>query len=271
MWHLDNIPKRMFVFWGTQHMPWVRYLTLQTFRVFHPQWEIVLYKKPVLDEYPPDSQIGHSYWDRLDELEVVVKDIDVEAELGTKLPCTYITVLADIMRYIVLNKEGGLYCDTDLLFFRSLEDMVWNKPENKDVKVFMLPPPYHHIILGQPGGTFYNKVLEVQKVHLPLTSEHALNTTGCTQKVKRTKEDGVLLLPLSTTEENFCSAGPKDEYALALDWHGSGTFGKYQKVLEDTYMTSDHPLAAVIRYCLSNGDIGNPNGINDVLWITRGE
>lgn len=266
-WHLNRIPKLMFGFWGTQEFPWVRYLTLETFRKHHPDWQMILYHKPILDNYGNDYQ-GKSYWDKLDNLGVEVREIDVEKEMGVKFPNPYITIFADTMRYVALNWHGGFYIDLDNLFFRSLEDMPWNSVEHVNKDVFILTPPFHHIILGVQGSGFYNKVLEIQKTVLSGDPSKILDTTGCTMRVQRAPQDKVALLPLIVTEENFGADGPKSEWALALNWHGSGTYGKYQGVTEETYMDSDHPLAGIIRYCL-HGSVGKSGGLGTFEWIVR--
>jgi hypothetical protein len=269
MWYLNNIPKIFFGFWGTEEFPWIRYLTLETFRRYHPDWEMILYRMPVLQNYGSEYQ-GKSYWDKVEGLGCKIVTMDVEARLGIKFPLPYITVIADTMRYIALGDHGGFYIDLDNLFFRSVEDMPWNSPEYEDDKVFILVPPYHHIVVGEPGATYYRRVLEVQKSVLTGDPNRILDTTGCTQYVRRAKNDGVVILPLSTTEENFKAPdGPINDYALALNWHGSGTYGKYQMVTEENYMTTDHPLAACVRYCL-HGDMGSANGIGNFRWIERG-
>jgi len=267
-WKLTRIPKTFFAFWGTEEFPWVRYLTLETFRKYHPNWEMILYRLPVLQNYGSDYK-GKSYWDKLDALNIQVKVMDIEERVGVKFPLPYITVYADVMRYIALYDHGGFYIDLDNLFWRSLESMSFNSSEHEDKNLFMLSPPYHHILLGVPGANFYNKMLEAQKSVLSGDPSRILDTTGCTSRVSRAPEDMVKLLPLDTTEENFNANGPKNNNGLCLNWHGSGTYGKYQMVTEENYMTTDHPLAACIRFCL-HGDMGNNNGIGSFNWIERG-
>lgn len=268
-WYLKQIPKIFTGFWGTEEFPFIRWLTLKTFRQYHPDWKMILYKMPILQNYGTDYK-GIGYWDRLDELNIEVRTMDIEERLGIKFPLPYITIYADVMRYIALGDHGGFYIDLDNLFFRSLEDMPWNTPEHEDKSIFILEPPYHHIILGVPGANYYEKVLEIQKTVLSGDPSRILDTTGCTMNVHKTADDKIVILPLITTEENFDVNGPKDDYALALNWHGSGTYGKYKSIIENDYMTSEHPLASVVRYCL-HGNMGTPNGIGTFDWIARGE
>jgi hypothetical protein len=266
MWHLTNIPKIAYFFWGTEEFPWVRYLTLETFRKHHPDWKMILHRKPILDNYNNIEEQSINCWDKIKNLDIDIQIIDIEEELGVTFPVPYITIFADIYRYIVLSKTGGFYVDMDNLFWKSLENCPFNNPDNMYVKTFMLSPPYHHFILSQPNAPVLRNILFRQMEILPTIPERILDTTGCTTQVNLEETQ---LLPFETTEENFNMHGPINEHAVALNWHGSGTYGKYAKVTEDNYMNSDHPLAAVIRYCLhGNKEL---NDVNGVVWIARGE
>lgn len=292
-WHLTNIPKIMFGFWGTEDFPFIRWATLKTFRKFHPDWDIILYKKPVLDKinqqvspeiakaldkfngyedlakasYDPNYP---NYWCRLEELDIKVIDIDVEKEMGTNFPRPYITCFADVMRYIVFTKfHGGHYVDLDNLYFKSMESAPFNIPENAKYASIILPPPYHHWLLATYNAPWCNKVLKNQLANLPQTNDKFLDTTAITEKIAKSPEDRNLIIPLATTEENFNANGPTNGHAVCLNWHGSGVYGKYNMVTEENYKTSDHPLAACVRYCI-DGSIGKANGIGTFQWIARG-
>lgn len=270
MWHLTNIPKRMFGFWGTEQFPYARFATLETFRKHHPDWEMVLYRKFVLDEYHNESRgkldSKDNCWDLVKDLGIKIECIDLEDELNVTFPIPYITIFADIMRYVILNRHGGFYVDLDNLFWKSLEDCPFNNPGNVDIQTFMLPPPYHHFILSQPGAPVLDRILTKQLEILPETPDRILDTTACTMQVSM---ESVKTLPMETTEENFNSSGPINANAVALNWHGSGTYGKYFDITKDNVNESTHPLAGVIRYCLGTG-IGNTEGYN-FQWIQRGE
>lgn len=228
---------------------------------------MVLHRKPILDDYGNIEEQKISCWGRLDSLGVEVQEIDIEDELGITFPVPYITIFADIYRYIVLSKFGGHYVDLDNLYFKSLHDVPFNNPNNVHVPTFMLQAPFHHFILSQPGAPVLTSILYKQLQILPTTPDRILDTTGCTRYVPYT---GVKILPFETTEENFKANGPVNENAVALNWHGSGTYGKYKAITESNYMESDHPLAAVIRYCL-HGDTTKLNTLSGVDWIARGE
>ena len=263
-WHLTDIPKKAYFYWGTQTMPFVRYLTLETFRKFHPDWEIILHRKEVLDPSPYVDNCWHKVDSVVDKVEV----FDVEKEFGVEFPLKMITIFADTYRYLALDKTGGLYMDMDHLIFKNIESMAWNTLENNQYDAFILKPPYHHFVVSKANTSYNKKITAKQKEHLPTTMARVLDVTACTEWVKRTPEDKVLIIPFDTTEENFDANGPKSKNAFALNWHGSGACNKYDEITEANYMESDHPLAACIRYCLT-GNIGKANGIGTFDWIER--
>ena len=268
-WHLSRIPKRAFFFWGTESLPWVRYLTLETFRKHHPDWEMFLYRLPVLQKNTTNYN-AVDCWPKVNTLNIKIEEIDIEKQLGVEFPCKFITIYADIFRYIVLWKYGGFYADMDHLFFRSLEQGPFNIPSNAERNVFLISPPYHHFIFGVPNASWYDKVLKQQILSLPKDVTTFLDTTACTEKVPIQASDRVYRLPAVVTEDNFRANGPTNDNAIALNWHGSGIDRKYNMVTEENYMTSDHPLAACIRYCLT-GVIGDSNGVGSFPWIARYE
>ena len=43
-WYLERIPRVAHFYWGHDYMPWVRWLTLKTFRHHNPDWGMVLWQ-----------------------------------------------------------------------------------------------------------------------------------------------------------------------------------------------------------------------------------
>jgi len=269
-WHLSRIPKKAYFYWGTELFPWIRYVSLETFVKHHPDWEVFLYVKPSLDRVPEDTDKSDNCWSKVEALGVKIVELDIEKHLGVDFPAKYITIYADIFRYIVLGQTGGFYADTDMLFFRALEQSPFNNPGYEGKDVFMLPPPYHHFLWGVKDASWWKKVLDYQVNHLPHEGSRFLDTTACTCYIPQSYNDRIQILPMTTCEENFNANGPVDVNAIALNWHGSGTYGKYRAVNEQNYMESDHPLAACVRFCLT-GAMGPASGIGSFQWINRGE
>lgn len=122
------IPKRIFFYWGGSTMSWMRYMTLYSFRKFNPDWEIVLflsndfsqkkwsgYEKQDYFEYK-----GGNYIDKVKDLNIKIGEINFkEFDKLNKLNPIY---QSDMFRYYELYKNGGIYCDMDVLFFKSIDN-----------------------------------------------------------------------------------------------------------------------------------------------------
>lgn len=80
------IPRRAFFLWvGDDELPWLRQLALDSFRKQNPDWQVDLIRVP--------------------------EKVDLLAAQST-----------DIFRYCELATTGGMYFDTDIVFFRPVPD-----------------------------------------------------------------------------------------------------------------------------------------------------
>ena len=118
------IPKRISFFW-TGPMSWMRYLTLQSFRLHHPDWEIVLTAPEVecgkgswkTHEDDDRSYLGHDYSNTIDALGVT-REI-WRPPVHTLAPAQ----ASDLFQWGALATAGGFYSDMDVLWLRSLEPL----------------------------------------------------------------------------------------------------------------------------------------------------
>jgi hypothetical protein len=82
------IPKRAFFFWSSpKPMSWLRSLSIQTFKKFNPDWEVTLFDKVPLNGMHPVHR-------------------------------------SDLFRYEELAERGGVYFDTDIVFFRPVPESL---------------------------------------------------------------------------------------------------------------------------------------------------
>lgn len=134
------IPRRMSFFW-TGPMSWMRYLTLYTFRLHNPTWQIYLYEpnSECIDkdwkEYQQPQAEDNRHYDGVDyshmlsELNIVRRSIDMVEGLSPAQAC-------DIFQWELLAGEGGFYADMDILWMNSLDE-VYEDIKDDDV-VFCL-------------------------------------------------------------------------------------------------------------------------------------
>lgn len=82
------IPRRAFFLWvGDDELPWLRRLSVDSFRKFNPDWDVDLVRVPARPGMGPQQA-------------------------------------TDIARYELLATTGGLYLDTDIIFFRAVPDSL---------------------------------------------------------------------------------------------------------------------------------------------------
>lgn len=131
------IPKRIFFYWGNETMSWMRYMTLKSFRLLNPDWEVVLYisknKNFSKDWDGNETQdfinyTGHDYFSMVSDLNVKIEYADLSKYIDTSTinPIQE----SDMFRYYELYTNGGIYCDMDVLFFRPIDEFYLNLCDN---------------------------------------------------------------------------------------------------------------------------------------------
>jgi hypothetical protein len=136
---MNNIPKIAHFYWGRNNpLTFLQFLTVVSFREYHPEWTIKVY-------FPSNitsniSWKGHEqkvpitsrdYFDDLDEYKVEKKEIDFET-IGFSNDHSEV-IKSDYLRYYVLNKEGGIWSDFDIIYINSLEKIDYSTmPKNKE-------------------------------------------------------------------------------------------------------------------------------------------
>ena len=137
-----NNQKNIFFFWDGGKMSFMRYLTLYSFRLFHPEWNIILIKDNT--EYKNDlwkhvekqdllSYNGEDYFQKSLELDIkivnfnekytqIFKEIEIDIDLISPVH------KKDILNWYLLSENCGIVADMDILFVRNL---------NKEYKLFI--------------------------------------------------------------------------------------------------------------------------------------
>jgi hypothetical protein len=118
-----NIPKKISFFWAGK-MSWMRYLTLYSFRKYHPNWEIFLYTSNSFGDIQWNSgevddrnYRGDDYWKKLSRLNVQILKYDCSIK---NLPPAQI---CDIFQWDILSTKGGYYADMDILFLDTIPEI----------------------------------------------------------------------------------------------------------------------------------------------------
>ncbi|KKN42000.1 hypothetical protein LCGC14_0717600 [marine sediment metagenome] len=172
---MHKIPKIAHFYWGAQLLPFLNFLTLVTFKYFHPEWKIVLYRPN------EDSISGEASWD--EHMQKVmykgrdfIKSAEELVDEVKHAPFGDITLLrahdvhkSDYVRWYALYHFGGLWCDTDVLWLKPIAEV--KVPLETDIMICHTHPRpkkrgYYSIgVLAAIKGTeFYASLLEACKV-----------------------------------------------------------------------------------------------------------
>ena len=172
-WQL-NIPKKIHFYW-TGKMPYLRYLSALSFKRLNPNWRIVLWTSQVKSKIRTwqSSELNYSLnWDDwteeynklCDEFhEVDFKDFGVSNDMSE-------VHKSDLLRYWILSKYGGVYSDTDIVYFKPITELYVNIEENHDKETFVCICNYGHssgFFMSSPGSRFFRRMFnEAIKVDL---------------------------------------------------------------------------------------------------------
>jgi hypothetical protein len=181
MWNL-KVPKRVFFYWGAKRLPFLRYMTVHSFRMMNPEWEVKFYIPFNLCDYRPwdGKQIesalsGENTFDYTNYLrpKLNIKPIvfDFE-ELGLSNDINEVHK-SDFLRYHLLETQGGVWFDMDVLFIKPMEELLCNK-QGVDASVFYyygddVGVQGHAIgfLMSTPNGGFFSEVLKLAKNKKP--------------------------------------------------------------------------------------------------------
>lgn len=121
-----NIPKILNLYWGlNSKLSYLHYLTVYSFNKLHPEWKINLYvpkypSKSVYSDKIKKEHILYSGTDYFNEL-IKIKNLNI-IEVDFKdfgfLNDTSEVFKSDFLRYYILYKEGGIWSDFDILYFK---------------------------------------------------------------------------------------------------------------------------------------------------------
>jgi len=97
----QSIPKVMNFFWAGGEIPWLRYLTLKSFRELNPDWKVNLYST---EQYN-------------------LSELDIETKLWMP-PVKNLSHehASDVFQWELLSTDGGFYSDMDILYIKPVQD-----------------------------------------------------------------------------------------------------------------------------------------------------
>ena len=116
---MNQIPRRMSFFWSGR-MSWLRWITLETFVKYNPDWEVYLYTSkipPLPGHWLPNADDdwayqGEDYLQRIPS-QVHCKVIEPPIPLAS-------AQLSDWFQWYILGNQGGFTADMDIIWVDSL-------------------------------------------------------------------------------------------------------------------------------------------------------
>lgn len=176
------IPKRIFFYWSGGNLSWMRYMTLYSFRRYNPDWEVVLYLSDNdnkvktwngIEEQDFSNYLGINYLDKLEELNIKIEKVELPDEMK-KLDNLSPVHESDLFRYYQLYKNGGIYCDMDVIFFRSI-DNFYNNINNIDTILYQSPDYIAIGFLGSSiGNQFYKDIFDFGILNFNMSNYQSL-------------------------------------------------------------------------------------------------
>lgn len=171
MWYLKQVPKIAHFYWGGGPLSFLRYLSVKSFAVQNPDWEIQFH-------VPKQSSAAPSTWEKFDQNSINQTDWRIE------LPKLDITVIqhdfdsygfynnahevhkSDFLRWRVLHETGGLWSDMDILYSAPMTQLLENSKKNSKLNTGLCPliPPIKHTVgfmLGSPQNEFYQHISQI--------------------------------------------------------------------------------------------------------------
>lgn len=137
----------------------MRYLTLKSFRILNPDWQIILYtakcqenNKSWKDDIDQDffTYTGQNYFHKIHEL-----DIEVHEWKLVDMPNARPSHLSNFLKWYKLQAHGGLYADMDILWLRSF-DMLYDELREYDSAICITK----YLSIGLLGSSIGNPMFK---------------------------------------------------------------------------------------------------------------
>ena len=138
------IKNDIYFYWGNDTISYIRYMTLLSFKVYNPDWNMYLIKNNqdnnrsligTVEKQDKTEYIGKDYSYLLDTLDITIIEfknsmIDLDDSIVNNMSDVHIK---DILNWKLLAEQGGIVADMDILFIAPL-----NKSINNDTDIGLI-------------------------------------------------------------------------------------------------------------------------------------
>ena len=274
------VPRIAYFYWGAPVLPYLRYMCLVSFKLLNPDWRVILFT-------PARLTLGTTWGTNEQQVPVATRDYMQELKnYGGIETCPFDmeeigfsnflpeVIKSDIIRLYLLSQHGGLWADTDILFFRPLKHALLpddsqayfcyrrGGPTQEDI--VRNGPEYHAIgfLLGAPHNPYYTKLFNGVRA---IMNPELYQSCGSPyyRKMINIHSAGIFNLNINTVYPSRALpgmwVGPTREYVLqiwsnCIGWHwygGHPISGKMQnQILHNNYQTFDNVVTWILEKVL---------------------
>lgn len=152
-------------------MPYLRYLTLLSFRQQNPDWEIFLYTpQHVSDNIPWGSSEQkfvldcQDFSDKVESLNIHKVAVDFSTyRVSNDLPEV---LKSDFLRYQLLARDGGVWSDMDILYFRPMSHVLNSYPNHRTFYCYAGNWFSIGFLIASSSNPFFNHLATVAKQYI---------------------------------------------------------------------------------------------------------
>lgn len=152
-------------FWGDQPMSWMRYMSLYSFRLLNPEWDIHLWQcsTPVRGKYwtCPNQQDFFRYSG--DDYRSFLPELDVRFHAWSHWRINELgpSHLSNLFKWQLMAGEGGWYADLDILWVRPMSHYLSRIDAGYNMAICYRLGYFSIGLLASTGGmAFFRRVLE---------------------------------------------------------------------------------------------------------------
>ena len=179
-WQKHKIPKIAHFYWSESTIPFLRYLTLYSFNKVNPEWQIKFYfpkyrtatKSWTSQEHKTNGANYCDYYGDLQKLPIEFIEFDF-SDIGIRNDLSEVHK-SDLLRWHLLSAQGGLWSDTDIVYFRGMDRLLFESTYIDDIDTLInlwpegrgkITANLHSIgfILGSSNNTYYNYIAKKSK------------------------------------------------------------------------------------------------------------
>lgn len=248
-----DIPKKLHLYWGkNDNLSKLHFLTVKSFLKHHPEWEISVWydshyqeQKNWVTAENKLPYIGKNYFDDLHTIkQVSIRDIcSTGIQINHQLPEVK---KSDIFRYYIIYKEGGVYSDFDILYLKSIQNLLNTFISNdKDKLLINWQVDYLSIgfFAGNKGNLFFKYLYDLCLLTKDHSDYQAFGTNMIIKYLKNFKEvqkiftnieilnfNSSIMYPFSWKEIDLIFTGDNTskvtESTLGVHWFNGSDFAK---------------------------------------------